>query len=61
MLSALIGVMKPTDRIRISKVPAKNVAKKARIIATRNTSSKPIAVRTLMLKRSLETVNVIFL
>ena len=42
--------MKATDRSRISVVPVAKVAKKARMIATRNNSSKPTAVLMFMLR-----------
>ena len=58
-LKITIGIMKATDRSRISVVPVKKVAKKARIIATRNNSSKPIAVLMLMLSDSLTAFKVI--
>ena len=58
-LKITIGVMKATDRSRISVVPVANVAKKARIIATRNNSSKAVAVLMLMLSDSLTAFKVI--
>ena len=51
--------MKATDRSRISVVPVAKVAKKARMIATRNNSSKPTAVFMLMLSDSLTIFKVI--
>ena len=59
MLRIVIGVMKATDRSRISVVPVTKVAKKARMIATRNNSSKPIAVLILTLSDSLTAFKVI--
>ena len=59
MLKIAIGVMKAIDRSRISVVPVAKVAKKARMIATRNNSSKPTAVLMLMLSDSLPAFKVI--
>ena len=58
MLRITIGVMKANDRSRISVVPVAKVAKKARMIATRNNHSKPIAVFMLMLSESLTAFRV---
>ena len=59
MFRIVIGVMKANDRSLISVVPVTKVAMKARMIATRNNSSKPTAVLILMLSDSLTVFNFI--
>ena len=59
MLRIAIGVIKAIDRSRISVVPVVKVAKKARMIATRNNSSKPTAVFMLTLRDPFAAFKVI--
>jgi len=53
ILRTVIGVIKATDKSRISIVPVVKVTKKARIIAMTKTQSKPTAVLMLTLNGSL--------